>query len=196
MDNIEIDIYLQDPKVQNKRMKLQHILGAAVMLLMGLAFVLYPYPFLRLAGAVSLLSAFLVIYFLIPSNTSKLVKNNYSLRYIEIGSFVLLMIGFILMKRYMNASFMGLLAIAFTALVFFERKTSSVRQVIFSHNGVQFQGLQKQFSFAKNEIDQITFSPKKMTMKFKDSEFLQFLLAEEVSEDEKNYLQNQYLNEG
>ncbi len=195
MDNIEIEIYLQDPKVQNKRLKLQHILAAAVMLLMGLAFVLYPYPFLRLAGAVSLLSALLIMYFLFPSNADKLVRSNVSLRYIEIGSFVLLMIGFILMKRYMNAGFMALLSLAFTALVFYERRTSSVRQVVFSPSGISFQGLHKKFAFAKNEIEQIVFSPQKLTLKFKDSEFLQFLLVSKVNESDKEYLQNLYLNE-
>ncbi len=192
MDNISIDIYLQKPSKMERRIKLQHILAAAVMLLMGVAFIFYEYPLLRLIGIISVASSLLVFYFCLPSMTDRMVVTNRSLRIIEIGTFIILGIGFLISMRYMNFIFMLAMAAAFGVLLYTELQTSMVRRLIFSDQGLEFTSLQKHFYFAPHEIKNVHVGDKNITIKFSDDKFLKLMLAQKVSEKDKELLEKEY----
>ncbi len=192
MDNITINIFLQDPSQQMKKMKIQHILASAVMLLMGVAFIFYDPIGLKLIGVISALSSLIIMYHLLPSQSDKMVVQNKSLRIIEIVTFVLLSVGYLVLMRYMNFVFMIAMAAAFAVLLYTESQTSSVRSLIFSSDGLEFTSIHKHFFFKPEEIKKVVIDDGNITLKFGDDKFLKFILAEKVPEKDKIALEEKY----
>lgn len=193
MDKITIDIFLQSPEKFAKRMKLQHILGALVLTLMGVAFLFINFPALKLIGLISTLTGLLVFYFLLPRNSEKIVTMNRQLRLIEITSFLFLSVGFFAIRNYFNAAFMILMAIAYSAMLYVENQTSAVRQVTFDDDKVAFDGFNKHFEYQKNEIHQIHLNDKYLTLQTNTGKIYQLLLAQEVDPETQNYLESKYI---
>ncbi len=195
MDKTSIPIYLKDPKDSVRRIKILHILGAVVMLLMGTAFAFYPEAILKLIGILSGLSGLMILYFCLPSQSYRLLQSNTSLRTIEVVVFLLLSIGFLVLKRYLNFGFMLAMTAAYGAMLYVEQRTSTKRYITFSDEGLEFSSLQKHFFFSPEEISKVQFDDRRVHIKFSDGKFLDFILADKVpnetaTEIEQRYSQN------
>ncbi len=192
MNDISISVFLQNPDQSIKRMKLLHILGAVVLLLMGTAFLFYPAMLLKLIGLIAMMTGLLVLYYCLPSKSYELARNNKSLRTIEIACFVFLGIGFLVSLRYVNFAFMLAMAAAYGAMLYVEMQTSSQRFLHFTDKGLEFTSIQKHFFFDDEEIKKVNIDDKKIAIKFADDKFLEFILAQKVPQTTITQLQNRY----